>query len=464
MRRALLAAAVLVGVGARLYLTVARPLWSDEIFTLGVARQSLSRIVESLRVDSGPPLHYLLSRLVLLPFVPTPGPHDVAVRVVSLAASLLHLPLLLLVARRLGRPEAGPGAAALYALFPIAVSYAAEGRAYAVASLLALAAFERALALREAPTACRSVGLALAAGAAVLSHYLALFPIAGLLVLLPRANRGARVRMVLALAGGAFLFLPWLPTALGQPAASMAWARASLFADAPFHFPVNLTLAIPPGPNIVLLLPLALFLLGAALILAWRGPMRPAASALLAGILLLIGAHLLAGPFLLPERPAVLFLPLVALLLAGAPWPFSLASAAVSLAGLVSLLRGAAAPTPGQTLASLVAPELKSGRSVCAAALWGPELDYRLARAGLPGRVVLFPSDVARHPGWLSEENLDAGRLAAEARALVASPSRPALYVLPKNSRSAEALRAELAPLGARPVASGPLADLVALP
>jgi hypothetical protein len=464
VRRALLVAAILIGTGARVALIVEKPLWADEIFTLRLARTPVPALLDALRVDSGPPLHYLLSRLILLPFGSGPGSYDAAVRLLSLGASLLHFPLLLLVARRLGRPAAGLPAAALYALFPLSASYAAEGRAYALASLLVLLAFERALALRETPTAGRAVGLALAAGAAVLCHYLTVFPLAGLLALLPAAASPARVRIALGLAGGAALFLPWLPVALRQPKASMAWAHDPLFARAPLHFPVNLAWAVPAWQGLEWLLPSAALLLGAALFFAWRGPFRPVASVLMTGVLLLVAAHLLAGPFLLPERSAALFLPFVALLLAGGPAFLPLLSAGVSVVGLVFLLRDSAAPLISEETALVLEKQMKPGQKVCVAALWGPDLDYRLARAGYPNRVVFFPSDVARHPGWYQEEQVDGARLAAEAHRLVASPSRPTLFVLPRGSRTAAALLAELVPLGAHRRAANPLLELVEIP
>lgn len=463
MLRALLVAAIALGAAARCYLLVERPLWADEIFTLNVAQRDFAGIVEALRVDSGPPLHYVLARLALLPFA-HPGPFDVLVRVPSVVASLLHLPLLVLVARRLGRPGAGLPAAALYALFPLAVTYAAEGRAYAVASLLVLAAFERALALREAPTAGRAAGLALAAGAALLCHYLTVFPLVGLLALLPSVDAPARTRILLGLAGGAILFLPWLPVALGQPHASMAWAREPRFAQAPLHFPVNLVFGIVPGRSLGVLFALAILILGLALFFAGRGTLRLPAAVLVTGALLLAATHFLAGPLLLPERSAVLFLPFVALLLAGGPVPLPVLSAGVSLAGLVLLVRQAAAPLVSDQIAALLEKEMRPGRKVCVAALWGPDLDYRLARAGYPGSVVLFPSDVARHPGWFHEDQVDAARLAAEARQLVAPPSRPTLFLLPKGSRTAAALLAELAPYGARRRAANAFVELVELP
>ncbi len=462
--RALLLLAVLIGIGARIAFVVERPLWADEIFTLDLARQPVASIVDALRADSGPPLHYLLARLLLLPF-PAPGPHDVAVRLLSLAASLLHLPLLLLAARRLGRPEAGGTAAALYSLFPLAASFAAEGRGYALASLLALAAFERALAIREAPTPGRAAVLAFAVAGAVGTHYLAVFPIAGLAVLAAGASPKARATLAAGGAGGALLFLPWLPVALRQPGASMAWSGDPPFALAPLHVPVNLAWGLAvPALSLALLVPLSLLLLAVALVAAFRGPLAPAASVLVTGLVLLVTASLAVRSLLLPERPALLFLPLVALVLAGAPRAVPVLSGAASAAGLALALRTAATPTPGETLAALVAPRLRDGRSVCAPGLWGPELAYRLARAGVPGRVILFPSDVERHPGWYHEEEISEGRLRAEARALVSSPGRPRLVVLPRGLRASAALDEALASGTVTPVASNVFVDVVEIP
>src|ERR1700693_2272029 len=159
LTRALAWAAMGVGVVARVFSLVVRPLWADEIFTLTVARKSPSEILAALRVDSGPPLHYVFAHVLLMPFSPAPGFPDVLVRLFSLVASLLHLPLLFTVARRLGREEMGLPAAALSSVSPLAVASAAEGRAYALASLLVLLAFERALALRERPRALTGLGL-----------------------------------------------------------------------------------------------------------------------------------------------------------------------------------------------------------------------------------------------------------------------------------------------------------------
>jgi uncharacterized membrane protein len=453
-------AAITVGVVARAFSLVVRPLWADEIFTLTVARKSASEILAALRVDSGPPLHYLFAHVLLAPFGPAPGLPDVLVRVLSLVASLLHLPLLFVVARRLERPEMGLPAAALYSVFPLAVAYAAEGRAYALASLLALLAFERALALRERPRPLTALGLTLAAAGAVLTHYLAVFPVAALAILALDARPAARHALVLSGLAAAALAATWVPIALAQPHASMAWSMEAGFASALRDFPANLAFGAPAGGPAMTALGVAGALLLAALFArAWRGAFSPVTRVLGLSLALLALAELGAGTLVLPERTALVFLPFAVLLLAAAP-PFVLAAAGTLATALLALwLPRAVEPSPGALLSRLLEAPARAGRRVLAAGYWGPELDYRLTRIGVPGRVVLFPSAVAAHPGWYHEEEISDARLAAEADAALAVPPSPTIFVLPRGSRASAALVSRLG--HARRLLSSPLVDVV---
>ena len=457
--RLALAAAFAAGVLARAWAVFARPLWADEIFTLTVARRSVPEIFAALRVDSGPPLHYLAAHALLLPF-PDPGAGDVVVRLLSLVASLLHLPLLFLVGKRLSRPTAGLVAAALYAVFPLAVLYGVEGRGYALASLLALLAFERALALRERPRFGTGAALALAAAGAALTHYLAVFPVAALALLALGARPAARRALALSGASAALLAAPWIPVALRQPAASMAWARGPAFVGAARDFPANLAFGVEPSGAVAL--PLAVLgavLVGALLLRERRGVLSPVAFVLGGSLVLLAFGELATGALVLPGRTAVVFLPLVAILLASAPAAVPLAAGALALAFLVRVLPEAAGPSPGETVARLLETPARAGKTIVAAGYWGPELDYRLARAGAGGRAVLFPSAVAAHPGWYREEEILDETLRAEAEALLASPSRPVIFVLPRGSRAATALASRIGP--ARRLLTSPLVDVV---
>ncbi len=450
---------VLAGLGVRLALCFEKPLWADEIFTLSLAREPLSRIVEALRLDSGPPLHYLLAKLALLP-AGAPGAGDVSVRLVSFLAALLHVPLLLLAARRAGAARSGWGAAALYSLFPIAVAYGAEGRGYAVASLLVLAAFERSLAVRERPSPGTAVAAGLCAGAALLTHYLALFPLAGAALALRRG--GPRRLHLLSGAVAALVAAAWLPVALVQPRASMAWVAGLPASGQASRLVVGVLLGIDDGGRALPFLfcgSLAVLVLFA--LAARRGD--PAAAAVLAGGALFFLAGLAYPEILLPERGAVAFLPLTALVLGGRDGiPAGTASAA---AGAFLLLQASSwvRTSPGEDLAAHLAGPVGQGARVVAVGLWGPELGYRMAAIGRPGCVSLFPSDVARHPGWYAEAEVPPERLVAEARAVAAAGRPSDLFVLPRGSRASEALRGEIAGAGARPVGATPLLELYRL-
>ena len=463
VRRAVLLAAIGAGTLARLLQTIEKPLWADEVFTLVLARLPAASILEALRSDSGGPLHYLVARVLLLPFGP-PGPHDTLVRALSVVASLLHLPLLVLVARRLGSAESGPRAAALYALFPLAIYFGAEGRSYVLASLLTLVAFERALALRESPSTGRVAGLALASGLAVHMHYLAVFPIAGFLVLLIGATPRARLGLAAGGAGGALLFLPWLPAVLHQPLAALAWTRFVPFETRLLRLPATLLgFPEPERPTLLLALLAAGALAGFAL-RAFRGPLAPAAGVLVLGLALFLAASLRIETILRPGRSVFFFLPFVALLAAAAPRPLPLVLGLLSTAAAPLVFWSAHFPSANETLADLVIPQVARGGRVAVAGLPALEMDYRLSRAGLPGRVVFFPSEVGRHPGWYEENEVPEVRLRDEAAFLVGRPDRPVIFVLPHGLRASAALRSALEPFAPHRLVRHPVADVLAAP
>ena len=454
--RAVLVASLLAGATARLVLAFLRPLWADEIFTLNLARRSLPDLLAALRLDSGPPLHYLAAKLLLLPFA-VPGPADAAVRLLSVVASLLHAPLLLRIGRRCGAPRAGVVAAALYLVFPLAVASGAEGRGYALASLLALAAFERLLALEETPLAGTAALAGLFGGAAVLTHYLALLPVAGMLLVAIVHGRARRLALV-ASGLAAALAASWLPVALRQPRASMAWAAAQPLGERALQFAANLGLGLPvePGPA-RFLGPLALAFLGAALLLRRGGARVPAGAPLLAALALLGPLLLYSRSALLPDRTALVFLPFVALVLAEARILVPVAAGLAAGTALAASLPGGLRPTPAAQLAATLTPQVRAGARVVAADLWGPELDYRLAREGMPRRVTPVPSAIALHPGWYEESEVSKERLEAEARAVVAGAEGRTFFVLSPATRAGRALLDELVPAGgARVAVAGP--------
>ena len=447
-----LVAALLAGVAARLVLAFFRPLWADEIFTLTMARKPIPDLLAALRLDSGPPLHYLAAKLLLLPFA-VPGPADVAVRLLSVCASLLHVPLFLRIGRRCGAPRAGVFAAALFLVFPLAVASGAEGRGYALASLLVLAAFERLLALEEAPRRKTALLAGLLGGAAVLTHYLALLPVAGMLLAAIARGRSRRLAL-LASALSAALAASWLPVALGQPRASMAWAEAQPLAERALQFAANLGLglSVEPGPA-RLLGPFALALLGTAFLGRRVRASVPVAGTLLAALTLLGPLLVYSRSVLLPDRTALVFLPFVALVLAEARSVVPAAAGPAAAAVLAASLSGWLQPTPAVELAATLVPQVRAGAHVVAAGLWGPELDYRLAREGMPGRVTPYPSVVALHPGWYEESEVLEESLEVEAEAIVRAAGAKTFFVLSSETRAGRVLVDELASAGGSRVA-----------
>ncbi len=434
--------ALLAGAAARVALAFFRPLWADEVFTLALARRPLADLLPCLRLDSGPPLHYLAARLVLLPFA-SPGPGDVVVRLLSVAASLLHVPVLVSIGRRCRAPRAGVVAAALFLVFPLAVASGAEGRGYALASLLALAAFERLLALEGSSRVSTALVAGLLGGAAVLTHYLALLPVAGILLARFLAG-GARRLVVLSGAVAAAVAAAWLPVAIGQPRASMAWVEARPLAVRALQSAANLGLGLSAPPEAALLGPLALAFLAFALADRRARARVPVAGPLLAGLVLLGPLLLYSRSALLPDRTALVFLPFVALVLAEARAVVPAAAGPAAALVLAASLPGWLRATPGARLAATLVPEVRAGARVVAAELWGPEVDYRLEREGLPDRVTLFPSDVGRHPGWYEESVVDVKRLDAEARAAVRGAGARTFFVFSAATSAGRALAREL--------------------
>ncbi len=451
--RLLFVSALLAGVAVRLVLAFLRPLWADEIFTLTLARRSLPDLLAALRLDSGPPLHYLVARLLLLPF-PTPGAADVVVRFLSVGASVLHVPILLRIGRRCGVPRAGVVAAALYLVFPLAAASGAEGRGYALASLLALAAFERLLALEETPRGRTAALAGLFAGLAVLTHYLALLPVAGML--LGALFRGRARSLALFSSGlAAALAATWLPVALRQPRASMAWAEAQPLGERALQVAANLGLGLSVEPVPARLLgPLAMVLLFVAFLGRRAGARVPAAAPLLGGLVLLVPLLAFSRSALLADRTALVFLPFVALVLAEARTVVPLAAGPAAAAVLAASIPGWLRPTAAAELAVTLAPQVRAGARVVAAGLWGPELAYRLAREGLTGRVTFYPAVIALHPGWYEESEVSVESLESEAGTVVGATAGRTFFVLSPTTRSGRVLLGEVALAGGERVAA----------
>lgn len=181
----------------RIALLYARQPFFDELFTRWIAAKPVAGIFAALHHDSGPPLYYLLIHFI-------GDPRLAVIRAVSLLFASVAL-LALLIARRYA-------AAALLAVFPPAMLFAIDARAYALCALFVTLGV---LAL----DARRPYAAALAFVAAAYAHYYgALF-----FVLLPITEKRRQAAALRSLALALLLFAPGAFLALHQPQQSMAW-------------------------------------------------------------------------------------------------------------------------------------------------------------------------------------------------------------------------------------------------
>jgi len=195
-------------------------LWMDEGLSIGIASQPFFDIPGVLRQDGNPPLYYLM--LSVWMDVVGNGPADT--QGLSVAISLLAIPLGLWAGWSLFGRRAGLICAALAAFNPFLTYYGQETRMYSLLAVLSLAVSALFLHVfvyhRRNYLPVFSVAVALI----LYTHSWGIFVMVGTLLalapLLYRAEDRKAVFKDAALAYGfAFvLYLPWIPTLLYQTA------------------------------------------------------------------------------------------------------------------------------------------------------------------------------------------------------------------------------------------------------
>ncbi len=212
-----LAVAAVVVVGVVLRFATSSPLWLDEALSVNIAELPIGDIFDALRHDGHPPLYYVLLHY----WMEVVGDGDVAIRTLSGLFSVATLPLAWIAGRRRFGRSGALGVVFVTAIAPYSLRYATEARMYSLAPFLAFAAWLVAEDLRSRPNRWRWVLLAVLTGFLLLTHYWAIYlGLAAVLLLGWRwARSGARaeaLRVGSALAVGAILFLPWLPSFVYQ--------------------------------------------------------------------------------------------------------------------------------------------------------------------------------------------------------------------------------------------------------
>lgn len=388
---------------------VHRP-WHDEYFTAWAAGLPWARLVDALRVDSGPPLPYALAKLGALAGL-TP---ILAGRAISVLAGTLAVVIAARATQRAYGTRAGMGAGVLLALHPLALAWASETRAYSLLLLASALVWDGLTRLRRDGRGAGWLGAGVALGC--WSHGLGLVLAATAAVAGLALPAGTRRRALVATAAGLLSLAPWLPLTARQPAQAVAWMAADWRA---LTVPVRavaaailLPTAAPFGaftdlPSPPIAVAVAVALVAAALLasarrdgVAWLLVALPAVG--------LTALAVLAVPVLYPGRAEALYLAPACALLASRVDGSRLAAAGVgglALAGAATVAVGlgvwrAQPPRPEAVAAAAIRSALPSGGTIVTSGYWWLELWYHLDRGGGRYELVEVPAAAGRHPGW----------------------------------------------------------------
>jgi len=222
----LLALATLLAAGLRLPFLGTQSLWFDETYTVHVVQGSLGDMWHRVgATESTPPLFYLLT-WAWVHLVGSDG--AAAVRTISALALVAAVPVAYAALRRFAGEPAALATAALLAVSPLLSWYAVDARAYGLLVLVALLSVWALGAAIERPDRKHLALWALAAAAALWTHWFAGFLILGEAFVLLWLRRDAWRGVLLA--GGAAL-LTLLPL-LGLLRDQTGDDRAAFIADA----------------------------------------------------------------------------------------------------------------------------------------------------------------------------------------------------------------------------------------
>jgi uncharacterized membrane protein len=327
--RLILVAAILVGLGVRLAVT--RGIWLDEAISIHQARLSLHDLFRTLYYgDRQPPLHDLVLWFTIRAF----GHGEFAVRLPSLIAGTLVIPVLYELGRELYDRRTGLVAAAFAAVSPVLIWYSQEVRMYEFVALFGLLALLMQLRVVRNASMLNWAGYILATAALLWSHYFGLVVIAVqqlvfIAVLVHRMRNGQPVkRLALGFAYSAAVLamqlVPLLVFAVHQyhSTTGAAGSPSGTYDLLSFYAVLaNMAWALwgyqPNATTVLLSAMWPLFLLG-SLVLLGRGGSRQtmtlAATALALVVLLIVVS--LFDRSLFEVRNFLILVPLVLLLIA----------------------------------------------------------------------------------------------------------------------------------------------------
>jgi len=217
-------------------------LWADECATTLWSKLPPSSLAQVTRDDNHAPLYYLVEGLAIRVL----GDSEAAVRALSVVAGLATVLVVFCLGRALFSTSVGLTAALLLATSPMHVHYSQEARCYALLTLLLALTLMSALWLRQRPVPAVALILGLFGLAALYTHPVGAFFLAGIYaaVVLPGRGRSRFSPMIgLAVAVTVLGYLPWVTATLhqmGRLGASFAWIRQTWTRELPWQLPRSL--------------------------------------------------------------------------------------------------------------------------------------------------------------------------------------------------------------------------------
>lgn len=468
-----LAAIFVLAALARLHGIDELDVWVDEANLILTAQQAPSSLLARLKLDSSPPLFYL----IVHGWIGVVGDGSVALRMLSVLTGLGLVASIYWAGRDLISPQAGLWGAFFAAASPIQAFYSQQVRMYCLAAILALlsvAALVRYLRDGSRRDFARWIAFTVLA---LYTHNFAihLLPVhAALIVLSGELVRQSR-SWLLASAIVALAYAPWLSVLAGQLGNPdhYAWFLFYWKFFGPSGVVENTFLSFSPGAEF-----LTYADIGDAAV--WRG--RPALGVLLLAavglyaqvahfrrrglvlalwplillalpILTALAASVVVTPHYVPGRVDQMMFPAFALLV-GAGLAnlrptllrFGAAAAILVIATLTKLdLYPDYQEQPGlqgseRVLAARIAERWAPNDAILCTSLTRAPLEYYLGRAGVTARFISYPRDTAAHLGSQNDARLlsrpkalarEARAVALEARSLIGSEGRLFLIRVP---------------------------------
>lgn len=206
--------------GASLFIGLHQSVWFDEAYSILLAKHSVTDIIHLTGLDTHPPFYYLLLKV----WASLLGWSEFSLRALSVISMSGALVVGGLLVRKMFGNKVAVGTVILLALSPLLLRYGFEIRMYSLASFIGVSATYCLYSAYKSKENRRKwlIGYGLLVALGMLSlYYLALLWIAHATWLIVVAVRNkwrvsALLPYIYAYLGAIALFLPWLPTFMGQ--------------------------------------------------------------------------------------------------------------------------------------------------------------------------------------------------------------------------------------------------------